>query len=74
MSNFRESVMLWLPEYVVEDDPEAIETVTTANGLIFGFMDGDIGLEQALDEMNDHHVDVDHFLGDLELSIRRHGG
>lgn len=66
--------MLWLPSHMVEDDTEAIETVSTANGLIFDFMDGDICLEQALDEMNDCHVDVDHFLDDLELSIRQHGG
>lgn len=73
MSNFSEAVMLWLPSHLVEDDSEAVETVTTANGIILDFCDGEISFEQTLDELNDHHVDVDSYLEDFERSLRQFG-
>lgn len=73
MSNFNEAVMLWLPAYLVEDDQEAVETVTTANGSILNFCDGEISFEQTLEELHDQHVDVDSYLEDFEQSLRRFG-
>ena len=73
MSNFSEAVMLWLPAYLVGEDPQAVETVTTANGIILDFCDGEISFEQTLDELNDHHVDVDSYLEDFERSLRQFG-
>lgn len=65
--------MLWLPSHMVEDDPEAVETVTSANGIILDFCDGNISLEQVLDELNDHHVDMDDYLDNFEQSLHRFG-
>lgn len=73
MSNFSSAVMLWLPSHLVEDDSEAVEAVTTANGIILDFCDGEISFEQTLDELNDHHVDVDSYLEDFERSLRQFG-
>lgn len=73
MSKFNEAVMLWLPAHLVSEDPEAVKTVTTANGVILNFCDGEIGFEQTLDELNDHHVDVDSYLEDFEQSLRHFG-
>ena len=73
MSNFSEAVMLWLPAYLVDEDSKAVETVTTANGIILDFCDGEISFEQTLDELNDHHVDVDSYLEDFERSLRQFG-
>lgn len=71
MSNFNEAVMLWLPVHMVED--EAIETVTAANGIILDFCDGEISFEQTLDELNDHHIDLDSYLENFEESLRIFG-
>jgi hypothetical protein len=73
MINFNEAVMLWLPTHLVEDEPEAVETVTTANGIILDFCDGEISFEQTLDELYDQRVDVDSYLEDFEQSLRRFG-
>ena len=73
MSNFSEAVMLWLPAYLVDEDSKAVETVTTANGIILDFCDGEISFEQTLDELNDHHVDVDSYLENFERSLRHFG-
>lgn len=73
MSNFNEAVMLWLPTHMVEDEPEAIETVTTANGIILDFCDGEISFEQTLDELNDHHIDLDSYLENFAESLRTFG-
>jgi hypothetical protein len=73
MTNFDEAVMLWLPAYLVEDDSEAVETVTTANRIILDFCDGEISFEQTLDELHDQCVDVDSYLEDFEQSLRRFG-
>ena len=73
MSNFSEAVILWLPAYLVDEDSKAVETVTTANGIILDFCDGEISFEQTLDELNDHHVDVDSYLENFERSLRHFG-
>lgn len=73
MSRFDEAVMLWLPDYMVEDDPEAVETVTAANGTILDFCDGHISLEQVLDELSDRQVDVDDYLDNFEQCLHRYG-
>jgi hypothetical protein len=72
MSNLSESMMLWLPSYMVEDS-EAIADVTKANGLILDFCDREIHLEQVLDEFSDLGVCMDTYLEDLDTNIRRLG-
>jgi hypothetical protein len=73
MTDFNESIMLWLPTHMIKDEPEAIETITTANGIILDFCDGEISFEQTLDELNDHHVDMDDYLDNFEQSLRLFG-
>jgi hypothetical protein len=72
MTNLSESMMLWLPSYMVEDD-EAVEDVTKANGLLLDFCDREIGLEQVCDEFSTIGVDMDAYLNDLDTSLRRLG-
>jgi hypothetical protein len=73
MNNFNEAVMLWLPACLVKDDVEAVETVTIANGIILDFCDGEIGFEQALEELCDQRVNVDSYLENFEQSLRQFG-
>ena len=72
MDNLAESVMLWLPSYLI-DDEEAISNVTKANGLIMDFGDFDIELEQVLDEFSTMDVDVDNFRENLDFVLRQKG-
>ncbi len=72
MTNLSQSMMLWLPSYMVEDD-EAVADVTKANGLILDFGDGEISLEQIVDEFSDLGVHTDSYLDDLDLTLRRLG-
>jgi hypothetical protein len=57
---------------MVEDD-EAVADVTKANGLILDFCDGEISLEQIVDEFSDLGVHTDTYLDDLDLTLRRLG-
>ena len=72
MNDLSESVMLWLPTYLVEDS-EAVHNVTKANGLIIDFCDRDIGLEQVLDEMSTMGINSDSFIENLDFNLRRRG-
>ena len=72
MNNLSDSLLLWLPSYMVEDD-EARKVVTTANGLIVDFCDLDIGLEQVLDEFNTIGVSPDQFRENLDFNLRIRG-
>lgn len=72
MANLSESMMLWLPSYMVEDD-EAVEDVTKANGLILDFCSQEICLEQVIDELSDLDVHTDTYLDDLDLTLTRLG-
>lgn len=68
-----ESLMLWLPAYLTEDE-EAVSNVTKTNGLIMDFCDLDISLEQLLDEMSTMGVGVDNFRENLDFNLRQRGG
>ena len=72
MADLQESVMLWLPSHLVEDD-EKVANVTKANGLIMDFCDGDIRLEQALDEMSSMGINPDIFADSLDFNLRLRG-
>jgi hypothetical protein len=72
MTNLSESMMLWLPSYMVEDD-EAVKDVTQANGLILDFCDGEISFEQIVDEFSTIGVCTDTYLVDLDSTLRRLG-
>ena len=65
MKRIKESMMLWLPAYMVEDR-EVVTDVTKANGLVMDFFDGDICLTQVIDEFNDIGVDLDSYLDVLD--------
>jgi hypothetical protein len=55
------------------EDPEAVEDVTKANGLILDFCDHEIGFEQVLDEFSTIGVDMNSYLDDLDSAMRRLG-
>jgi hypothetical protein len=71
-NNLSECMFLWLPSHMVED-PEAVEDVTKANGLILDFCDSEVSFEQVLDEFSTIGVDMDDYLSDLDLTMRRLG-
>lgn len=72
MNDLAEATMLWLPSYMVEDD-EAVANVTQANGLIIDFCDGDIPLEQVLDELQTIGMSADDYRETLDFHLRLMG-
>lgn len=72
MSDLPESVMLWLPTYLVEDE-SAVHNVTKANGLIIDFCDRDASLEQVLDEMSTMGINSNSFIECLDFNLRQRG-
>lgn len=72
IDKLQKPMMLWLPSYMV-DDEEAVEDITKANGLVVDYLDGDICIEQMLDEFNDIGVDLDDYEKKLETTLRRLG-
>lgn len=72
MTDLPESVMLWLPSHLVQDE-EAVNNVTKANGLIFDFCDRDITLEEVLDEISSMDINPDIFANSLDFQLRLRG-
>ena len=69
-----ESSLLWLPIHLIEDDTtEAITENTKSNGIILDFLDGEIGLEETIDHLNDCHIDIDNYLRTLDSNLRSLG-
>lgn len=67
-----ESMFLWLPSYMTEDT-EAVQDITNANGLILDFCEQEISFEQVCDELSTINVDMDDYLNNLNLTLRRLG-
>ncbi len=72
MNNLSESIILWLPAHLTEDE-SAVRDVTQANSLIMDFCDRDISLEQVLDEFSTMGVHTDSFIESLDFSLRQKG-
>jgi hypothetical protein len=70
--NLSESMLLWLPSYLVEDS-EAVQEMTSANGLILDFCQQEISLEQVCDEFSTIGVDMDDYLNRLDSTLHRLG-
>lgn len=71
---FEESMLLWLPSYLVEEnDTETIANVTKANGAILDFLDGELTLAQMLEIVDDLDTDVDDYLKSLDSNLRQFG-
>lgn len=68
MDDFQESIMLWLPSYMVEDE-EAVTNVTIANGLVMDLIDGDATLEEVYDNLSDIGVDLNGYTKNLEIAL-----
>jgi hypothetical protein len=69
-----QSSLLWLPTHLVEDEVEAAMTNNSrANGFIMDFLDGDISLEEAIENLYDLSVNVDEYLQTFDENLTRLG-
>ncbi len=70
--SFRESMLLWLPVSLIEDD-KSIEEVTYANGAILDFCDGELSFADTLETIEYYGANVDEYRSGLALEVKRLG-
>ncbi len=71
--NFRESMLLWLPSSMLDEQPKLIEEVTAANGVILDFCDGELSFADTLEAIEYYGANVDQYRGALAEDLRRLG-
>ncbi len=71
--NFRESMLLWLPASMLDEQPLLIEEVTAANGAILDFCDGELSFADTLEAIEYYGANVDQYRAGLEADLRRLG-
>ncbi len=71
--SFRESMLLWLPSSMLDEQPLLIEEVTAANGAILDFCDGELSFQDTLEAIEYYGADVDQYRAGLAEDLRRLG-
>lgn len=71
--SFRESMLLWLPYSMLDEQPLLIEEVTYANGAILDFCDGELSFADTLEAIEYYGTNVDQYRAGLEEDLHRFG-
>lgn len=71
--SFRESMLLWLPSSMLDEQPLLIEEVTAANGAILDFCDGELSFTDTLEAIEYYGANVDQYRTVLADDLRRMG-
>ena len=71
--SFRESMLLWLPASMLDEQPGRIEEVTAANGAILDFCDGELSFADTLEAIEYYGANVDEYRASLADDLRRSG-
>lgn len=71
--SFRESMLLWLPSSMLDEQPLLIEEVTAANGAILDFCDGELSFADTLETIEYYGANVDQYRAGLAEDLRRLG-
>ncbi len=69
----RESMLLWLPSSMLDEQPLLIEEVTAANGAILDFCDGELSFADTLETIEYYGANVDQYRAVLASDLRQLG-
>ena len=71
--SFRESMLLWLPSSMLNEQESLIEEVTYANGAILDFCDGELSFADTLETIEYYGANVDEYRTVLASDLQRLG-
>ena len=71
--SFRESMLLWLPSSMLDEQPLLIKEVTAANGAILDFCDGELSFADTLETIEYYGANVDQYRTVLASDLRQLG-
>lgn len=68
--SFHNSMLLWIPTYLIDEDDSLIEKVTSANGAILDFCDGELSFADTLETIEYYGANVDEYRSGLALEVK----
>ena len=68
--SFRESMLLWLPSSMLNEQESLIEEVTYANGAILDFCDGELSFADTLETIEYYGANVDEYRSGLATDVK----
>ena len=71
--SFRESMLLWLPSSMLNEQESLISEVTYANGAILDFCDGELSFADTLETIEYYGANVDQYRTVLASDLRQLG-
>ena len=68
--SLQNSMLLWIPTSLINEDDSLIEKVNLANGAILDFCDGESSLSDTLETIEYYGADVDEYRVGLAQDLR----